>query len=290
MVKAIAHLGPKGTYSETAALTYETMLREKTGDNYDLIPYPSIAQTLYALAEGKVDLAVVPIENSIHGTVAMTLDTLWELDNLHIQQGLDLAINHCLLSRGESLEKIKTVYSHPQALGQCQKWLAKNLPLASLISTNSTTEAVQHLDQQSTAGAIASPRAANLYNLPVLATEINDYADNCTRFWLISSSPSGYGNYISLAFSFAKNEPGILVKPLQIFADQKINLSRIESRPTKRALGEYLFFLDLEGNLNNNFIQKGLEELSKLTKQLKIFGNYDIFKINDQQATQNINC
>jgi prephenate dehydratase len=279
MVKSIAHLGPSGTYAETAALAIAAILKEKTGREYSLSPCPSIAQTLYSTASGKTDLTVVPAENSIHGSVAVTLDTMWELNGLQIQQGLDLPISHCLLSRGKALTGIKTIYSHPQALAQCQKWLEKNLPDARLIPTDSTTEAIQHLNQEPTAGAIASPRASQLYDLPILAQEINDYPDNCTRFWVVSLEKSGYGSHISLAFSFEENIPGILVKPLQIFAQRDINLSRIESRPTKRTLGEYLFFIDLQGDMRETRIKTGLQELSNLTKVLKIFGNYNVLKI-----------
>jgi prephenate dehydratase len=279
MVKSIAYLGPHGTYTETAALTYASILKEKTGQEYALSPYPSIAQTLYSTALGEATLAVVPVENSTEGSVTITLDTIWELNNLHIQQGLDLPVAHRLLSRGQTLKGIKTVYSHPQALAQCQKWLEKNLPQARLIATNSTTEAIQLINQEPTAGAISSPRASQLYDLPTLAKNINDYPDNCTRFWVVSLAKSGYGSHISLAFSFDKNVPGILVKPLQIFAKRNINLSRIESRPTKRTLGEYLFFIDLEGDMRETVIKTGLEELSNLTKELKIFGNYNVLKI-----------
>lgn len=279
MSKLIAHLGPSGTYTETVALAYAAILKEKTGQEYILSPYASIAQTLYSTASGKTDLAVVPIENSIEGTVAVTLDTIWELNQLQIQQSLDLPVSHSLLSRGRSMEGLKTVYSHPQALAQCQKWLEKHLPDARLIATNSTTEAVQHINQEPTAGAIASPRASQLYDLPILAKEINDYPDNCTRFWVVSLEKSSYGSHVSLGFSVHENVPGILLKPLQVFAERKINLSRIESRPTKRSLGEYLFFMDLEGDMRETVIKTSIEELSKLTKELKIFGNYNVFKI-----------
>lgn len=279
MVKSIAYLGPSGTYTESTTLAYREILINETHEKYDLSPYPTIAQTLQSVAKRESDLAVVPVENSIHGTVTMTLDTIWELDDLKIQKGLDLPICHCLLSRGKALEGIKTVYSHPQALAQCQKWLENHLPKAILIATSSTTEALQRLNQEPTSGGIASPRASEIYDLPILAREINDYPDNCTRFWVVSLEKSDDGHYISLAFSFAENKPGILVKPLQILAEREINLSKIESRPTKRILGEYLFFMDLEGNLIQTTIKSGIEELSKLTKDLKIFGNYDVLKV-----------
>ncbi len=280
MVKTIAYLGPTGTNSETVALAYAKILEEKNGEEYTLSPYPTIAQTLYSVAEKKTDLAVVPVENSIQGTVVVTIDTIWELDQLQIQESIVFPIIHSLLSEEKSLQNIEKVYSHPQALGQCQKWLEHHLPQARLVATNSTTEAVQIVKNEGKSAAIAAPRAAELYQIPSLITEINDYPDNCTRFWVIGLEPSREGDLISLGFSFAANIPGVLVKPLQIFAQREINLTRIESRPTKRSLGEYLFFLDLEGDMRDDLIKTGLQELSLITKELKIFGNYRVLKIN----------
>ncbi|ERT03893.1 prephenate dehydratase family protein, partial [Lyngbya aestuarii BL J] len=189
---------------------------------------------------------------------------------------LVLPISHALISLAKNPQEIEVVYSHPQALAQCQEWLNQNLPQVRQIATNSTTEALQHLDQETTAGAIASERAASLYQLPILAHPINDYPDNCTRFWVVSLQPSPGGNHTSLAFSVLENKPGILVKPLQVFAEQGINMSRIESRPTKRLLGDYLFFIDLEANTCDQSVKLALAELATYTKTLKIFGSYSI--------------
>ena len=283
MRKTIAHLGPRGTYSELATLCYAKLLKENAGVDSQLKPIASISQTLYTVARKEADIAVVPIENSIEGTVVITLDTLWELECLYIQQGLTIPIVHNLLSRGRSLEGIKTVYSHPQALAQCQKWLAKNLPSAHLIPTNSTTEALHHLNQEPTAGAISSLRAAQLYDLPIKVENINDYQDNFTRFWIVSREPSTHGNHVSLGLAFTENMPGVLIKPLQIFAERSINLTKIESRPNKYCLGEYLFFIDLEGDSSEQTIKEALNNLKNVSKWLKIFGNYDIIKIPRKQ-------
>lgn len=285
---SIAHLGPFGTYTEQAALAYASWIAKSTGQEAILCPYTSIAQTLRAVAQGKTELAVVPVENSIEGSVAMTLDTLWQLDTLRIQLALVLPISHTLLSRAQNKERIKTVYSHPQALAQCHGWLEQFLPSVELIPTNSTSEALQQLEQDWTAGAIASVRAAELYNLPVLASEINDYPDNCTRFWVLGQSqfqsschpsPSS-GSHTSLAFSMPANVPGALVKPLQVLAQRGINLSRIESRPTKRSLGEYLYFIDFEADATQALVQSALDELTAYTEILKIFGSYNVLALN----------
>lgn len=279
MALSIAHLGPPGTYAEVAALAYVHWLTDK-GQKAILCPCSSIAQTLYSVAQGQADLAVVPVENLIEGSVVMTLDTLWQLEGLQIQQAIVLPIEHTLLSHAPTVESLQTIYSHPQALAQCQRWLEQFLPQCQLIPMNSTTEALQQLKQEITAGAIASPRAAQLYNLPVLATSISDYPDNCTRFWVVGrmANPAG-GTYTSVAFSVPANVPGALVKPLQVFASRNINLSRIESRPTKRSLGEYLFFIDLEADVNQPTVQAALTELATFTEVLKIFGSYSILPI-----------
>ena len=279
MSRSIAHLGPPGTYAETAALAYLGLLGRETNSESLLCPYPSIAQTLNAVAQKQAELAIVPVENSIEGSVAMTLDTLWQLDQLQIQQALVLPIEHKLLSRASTLEIIKTVYSHPQALGQCQKWLEKFLPAVQLIPSNSTTEALKYLDQDHTSAVITSQRAALLYNLPILASSINDYPDNCTKFWVVSKEPSPGGSHTSLGFTTPANVPGALVKPLQVFAVRGINLSRIESRPTKRSLGEYLFLIDLEADATVEFVKAALSELATHTEILKIFGSYNLASV-----------
>ena len=273
---SIAYLGPPGTYAEAAGLTYVRTLAGETGRNSVLCPYPSIAQTLQSVAQGQTHLAVVPVENSIEGSVVSTLDMLWQLDTLQVQQALVLPIRHALLSRASTIEGIQTVYSHPQALAQCQGWLEKFLPSVQLVPTNSTTEALQELDKDYTAGVITSQRAAQLYNLPVLASAINDYPDNCTRFWVVGKQLSTGGSHTSLAFSTPANVPGALVKPLQVFASRGINMSRIESRPTKRSLGEYLFFVDLEADASQASAQAALSELASHTEILKIFGSYNV--------------
>jgi prephenate dehydratase len=279
MTISIAYLGPQGTNSETVALAYARFLADTPGTETILHPYPSIAQTLQAVAKAEVDVAVAPVENSTEGSVTITLDTLWQLEQLKIQQELVLPISNILLSRGTSLQRIQKVYSHPQALAQCQRWLERMLPSVHLVPTNSTTEALHQIGQEPTSAAIASPRAAKLYDLPVIATDLNDYPDNCTRFWVVGLSSSTPGNKISLGFSVPANVPGSLVKPLQVFATREINLSRIESRPTRRSLGEYLFFIDLEVRDDRTLIQEALAELADHTEIVKVFGQYSVMPL-----------
>lgn len=291
MVISIAHLGPSGTYAESAALACAQHLQTTSGEKTTLRPYPSIVQTLYAITNHQAQFAVVPVENSIEGGVGVTLDTVWQLDTLKIQRAIVLPIAHALLSCTSELNKIRTVYSHPQALAQCQSWMAKYIPSAELIPVNSTTEALQYLNQDTSIAAVASQRAAQLYNLPILAYPINDYPDNCTRFWVLGLQDSLSGSHTSLAFSIPANIPGALMKALQVFAKRNLNLSRIESRPTKRSLGDYLFFIDIEADLQSPTVQSALVELQQQVETLKVFGSYqiervDLAAINSATATK----
>lgn len=291
MTLSIAHLGPPGTYAEQAAFFYVNWLKKSQGLEAILCPYPTIAQSLQAVAQSQAQLAVVPVENSIEGSVSMTMDTLWQLDNLQIQLALVMPIAHTLISGATSLDRIKTVYSHPQALAQCQGWLERFLPTVQLIPRNSTSEALQGLEQEVTTAAIASSRAAQLYNLPILASGINDYPENSTRFWVVSQNQGQGAHHIastsashtSLALSVPANVPGALLQILQVFAQLGINLSRIESRPTKRSLGEYLFFIDAEANLTAPQMQSALPELQACTEILKIFGSYNVLPVSHQE-------
>ncbi|NEO83169.1 MAG: prephenate dehydratase [Spirulina sp. SIO3F2] len=288
MTGSIAYLGPPGTYTESAALAYAQTVQGGSEAVACLCPYPTIAQTLQAVAAEQVNVGVVPVENSIQGSVTMTLDTLWGLEHLRIQQALVLPIHHVLISQATELVAVETVYSHPQALAQCQRWLAQHLPQVQQVASNSTTEALEHLPQDPTAAAIASERAAGLHQLPILARGINDYPGNCTRFWVMGwATPQPElkpSSHVSLAFSAPANVPGALVKPLQVFAQRGINLSRIESRPTKRSLGEYLFFIDLEANLAEAQVQEAIAELRPYTEVLKIFGGYEVIAVARSQV------
>lgn len=285
MTVSIAHLGPSGTNAEQAALAYLEWIQQEKGHVAILCPYSSIAKTLKAVASGQADIAVVPVENSIEGSVTVTLDLMWQLDMLQIQLALVLPIAHALIAQAPSLESIQVVYSHPQALAQCQVWLEQFLPQAQLIPTNSTTEALQHVEKGTKVAAIASPRAAQLYNLPILADGISDYLDNSTRFWVVSREQCHLiGSHTSLAFSLPANVPGALLKPLQVFAQRGINLSRIESRPTKRSLGEYLYFIDLEGDTSSLSVRSALAELKFYIEVLKIFGSYNFMPLVKDQV------
>ncbi len=274
--QTIAHLGPAGTYTEAAALICQAWLQTQPHPlDCQLQPYGSIALTLAALATGAADWAIVPVENSVEGGVTMTMDSLWQFDQLQIHWALVMPIEHALLSRATDLAQIRQVYSHPQALAQCPTWLTTHLSQAERITANSTTEGIQYLTDP-TIAAISSQRAAQLYGEPVLACPINDQPDNCTRFILLSRDISPGGGLTSLAMSLKANQPGSLLKLLQIFADREINLSRIESRPSKRSMGDYLFFIDMEADARTTRSQAVLRDLENHTERLRIFGSYDL--------------
>jgi prephenate dehydratase len=274
--KILAHLGPAGTYAETATIAYAQLLTVDT----KLVAHNTIAQAIEAVAADQADLAVVPVENSIEGSVTMTLDALWRLENLQIQQALVLAIEHQLISVAPDINQIETVYSHPQALSQCQEWLGTHLPHAKRVATNSTTEMLAQLAELPQAAGISSPHAAALYNLPILAADIGDRSENRTRFWVLGKQPALSGSHTSLALTLPANVPGALLSVLEKFAAANINLSRIESRPTKRSLGEYLFFMDLEADSSDPLMIKILAEVLDQVETLKSFGSYQVKAIS----------
>lgn len=280
MKLSLAYLGPTGTNSETAALAYADWLANDRQTDITLNPYPSIAVAMQSVIDGAADRAVVPIENSIEGSVTVVMDALWQSE-LYVHEELTIPIAHGLLSYARSLAEIKTVYSHPQGLAQCQTWLANHLPKAQLVTTKSTTDGIKYLQEDSTAAAVSAPRAAQLYQVPLLRSDIKDRPDNCTRFWIVSSETSERGSHLSLAFSLPRNAPGALVNALAIFGDRNINLSKIESRPSKRSLGEYIFFIDLEGNSGDRQIKEALQDLSDCTEVIKIFGNYSLLPVSN---------
>jgi prephenate dehydratase len=278
----IAYLGPKGTYTEWATLSYRDHHLKHEG-TIVLDPHRSIQGVFQSLSRGDATLAVVPVENSVEGSVGTTLDCLWSTPEVQIQQALVLPILHSLISKAPTLQTITRVYTHPQSLAQCQLWLEKNLPQAQLIPTSSNTEALESISQEANMGyaAIASARAAQLFNLPILASSIHDYPDNQTRFLVIGLDAEEQPNATntSLAFSLYANRPGVLNQVLDSFARRKINLAKIESRPTKTSLGAYLFFLELESSQSEPHVQEALEEIQELTECLKVFGSYTILPL-----------
>ena len=272
MPTQVAYLGPEGTYAEKAACA---LARLEKIDDPKFVPCVGLHSVIEHVAKKLCDAAVVPIENSVEGGVTASLDGLWSHPELFIRRALVLPIKHCLLSSG-SINEISEVLSHPQALAQCNGWLTKNLPNALQLPTNSTAEAVKMVRNSRFRAAIASNSPNNLIKLKKLAYPINDVAGNRTRFVLLKREEiNGPGDIASLAFSLKDNAPGALLKALSYIAHLGLNMSRIESRPSKRELGEYIFFIDLElSSAEDGAHIKLIEELKPLCENLVHFGAY----------------
>ena len=239
----IAYLGPAGTYGEQASRA----LAELEGlTEVSFLPCAGLRAVVECLAQAGSDAAVVPVENSVEGGVTATLDALWAHSDLGIRRALVLPIRHALLGSG-SLQDVTEVLSHPQALAQCSGWLAAQLPQALQLPTSSTAEAVRMVAGSRFRAAIASRKAGQEHGLEELAYPVNDVAGNRTRFLLLHRGERRLeGDVASLAFSLHRNAPGALLEALACLAEQGLNMSRIESRPSKRELGEYVFFVDVE--------------------------------------------
>ncbi|MFM7362026.1 MAG: prephenate dehydratase [Cyanobium sp.] len=274
----VAFLGPVGTYGEQAARRLVTLAGH--GDA-ELVPQQGIRAVIQAVAAGHCEAAVVPVENSVEGGVTACLDALWEHPDLAVERALVLPIRHALVGSGP-IEAISEVLSHPQALAQCSQWLSEHLPAALQLPTSSTAEAARMVKGSRFRGAIASREAAAEHELQVLAYPINDVAGNCTRFLLLRRGPrSQEGPLASLAFSLHSNLPGALLEALGCFARQGLNMSRIESRPSKREMGEYLFFVDLELPEGPAPLERALAELRPLCEHLTLFGAYPLDNLAD---------
>lgn len=263
----VAYFGPEATYTHMAA-------RDRFGSSTTYVPMASIPDVFQEVKQGRADYGVVPIENSTEGVVTHTLDMLVEAD-VKICAEIVLDVHHCLLSQSGKGEEIREIISHPQALAQCRRWLTVNQPKAQVREAPSTAQAAQMAAKDSSLAAIASGLAKELYGLEVVARNIEDQANNITRFLVIggrSPKPSG-DDKTSIVLS-VKDEVGILHRMLDPFARNRINLSKIESRPLKEKPWEYLFFLDLEGHIEEPRIQKAIKKLEKSCIFIKILGSY----------------
>lgn len=265
----IAYLGPPGTFGETAARRY--------APNADHIALPTHAGVVAAVASGMADEGVLPVENSVEGSVSETLDILIHDADLRIRGELVVPIEQCLLVRpGMRAEDVRVIYSHPQALGQCRGFLERRFPTARLEASLSTAAAVQEIFAHEDAAAIASARAAELHGAAVLARGIQDRRNNVTRFVVLAPEdhpPTGRDK-TSIAFTTQHDRPGTLVNILIEFAQREINLTKIESRPSKDALGVYVFLVDFEGHRADPVCAEALARVRTKASWLKVFGSY----------------
>jgi prephenate dehydratase len=270
MSKRISFLGPLGTYTEEAATRYDP---EAT-----LVSCSTITASAQAVVSGEADEAVLPIENSLGGAVAETLDLLIHQADLQIRGEIVLPIHHCIMAKHDTNPSdVTVVYSHPQSLAQCRGYLAKNYPNARLIAWLSNSAAVGEMQaSEETAAAIAGRRAAELYKANVLDLDIEDNPSNATRFVVMAhtdSQPTGTDK-TSLCFDFDSDAPGTLVIALGEFANRGINLNKIESRPTRMGLGRYIFMVDIDGHRQDAKVVDALDALRGLASMLKVLGSY----------------
>jgi chorismate mutase / prephenate dehydratase len=263
----VAYLGPPATFTHQAAV-------RRFGSSASFVPVRNIADIFDEVEHERADYGVVPVENSTEGTVNVTLDRLIETDVL-ITGEVTLDITQHLLSRASDLAGVKTVCSHPQALAQCRQWLAANLPEAGVEDMPSTTAAAARAKDDPAVAAIASEMAARWYDVPILRPRIEDNPSNSTRFLVIGRrpAPATGRDKTSILFSM-KNEPGVLVSILQPFAARRLNLTKIESRPTKRRPWEYVNFVDFEGHRDTDVVRDVLTEIKERCQLLKILGSY----------------
>jgi prephenate dehydratase len=274
----VAYLGPRGTFSEDA-------LWAAVGDQQvDAVAAASVPEAIIAVREGRVERALVPFENSIEGAVTATLDTLaFDADGVTLVGEYDLPIRHCLIAREDlPLERIEVVLSHPQASAQCARFVRDQLPRAEVRAAPSTAEAVRTVaEAERPWAALGAESAARLYRAAVLRHGVEDEPDNITRFvWVApeGTAPSGPGPWrTSVVFSeLGEDHPGALVDALQVFSGREINLTRIESRPLRRGLGRYQFFVDIEGAAADEPLAEAIRALRSKAESVRVLGSWPI--------------
>jgi len=263
----VAYLGPKATFTHQASL-------EHFGLSAYYIPVPTIRDVFVEVETGRADYGVVPVENTTEGVVNYTLDMFLEFDTKIVGEVV-IPIRLHLLSTTTDLKHIKEVYSHRQALAQCRNWLEKNLPHAKLIETDSTARACEIVLEKEETAAIASEVASYTYHLNILAENIQDSSNNYTRFLVLGKRDVKRTGKDKTSLLFAvKDQPGALYKALESFYKYGINLTKIESRPSKRKAWDYVFFVDLHGHIEDEEVNLALEMLKERTQMVKILGSY----------------
>jgi prephenate dehydratase len=272
-VTRVAFLGPPGTFTE------EALLAEADLAAGELVAMPTIPEVIASVEAGNADTGVVPIENSIEGSIDVSLDLLAFSSELLIQREMvrPVALN-LVARRGTRLRDVRTLVSLPYATAQCREWLAANLPHADIVAANSTADAVERAARSRARGiaAVGTRLAAELYGLEVLVADVEDHPENATRFVLVGHgvpAPSGHDKTTVVVFQ-REDRPGSLLAILQEFAARSINLVRLESRPTKKGLGRYCFVIDCEGHIADEVVADALRNLGAKHGRLKFLGSY----------------
>lgn len=263
----VSYLGPEATFTHIAAMNH-------FGHSVEYAPQPSIRDVFGDVEKGASHYGLVPVENSIEGAVNHTLDLFFESE-LRICAERYLAISHDLLCRAGDIREIETVYSHPQALAQCRRWLQKYLPDAELMECNSTARAAQKAANTPGAAAIAAREAAQIYHLKVAASRIEDVARNTTRFLVIGQDEVHRTGKDKTSLMFVTSHvPGALYKVLKPMSDNGLNMVKLESRPTKHQNWSYFFFVDVEGHIEDPAVSDTIAEMKQICLYLKYLGSY----------------
>lgn len=263
----VAYLGPRATFTHLACI-------QQFGSSARYVPVSSITDVFHEVERGRANFGLVPIENSTEGVVNHTLDMFID-SNLLIYGEVLQEVSHHLLSKADRVEDIKKLYSHPHAIAQCRNWLEKNLPHVPVSEVPSTARAAELCADDPSAAAIASELASQLYGLKILRSRIEDNINNFTRFLVLSQKPAERTgkDKTSLMLS-VKDKVGALYELLRPFASHGINMTKIESRPSRRKAWEYLFFVDIEGHVEEDRVKKALEEVKGRCLFMKILGSY----------------
>lgn len=266
----VAYLGPPGTFSEEAAFLY--------APDSERLPYPSVRDAAMAAESGQTGEVILPAENSIEGGVHATLDYLIHDSTLSMVGEVVLAVRQCLIAAQNTLaHEIETIRSHSQALAQCRQYLERTFPKARLIASISTAAAVEEaLNAGRTSAAIGNRRAAELFGATVLETGIEDNPKNMTRFVAMgrNSPPASGDDKTSICFGFDDDAPGMLYGVLGEFSDRAINLAKIESRPARQELGQYVFLVDMLGHRHEERVRDAVEAVERRVSKLRVFGSY----------------
>ena len=269
----VGYLGPEGTFSHEAVL-------KVTDKDTEIVPYDNIIHIFESLENDEIDEAVVPIENSTEGSVLVTLDALTQY-NLKIYKELELPIKQNLLAqKGKTLDDIFVICSHQQALAQCRHYI--NNINKQVHAMSSTANAARYVTELSTAAVIGNEILSEKYNLEIIDKNIQDYDNNITRFVIISKKSqeevTGHDK-TSIIISLKGDKPGGLYEVLRLFAQENINLTRIESRPSKKGMGKYLFFIDMQGHINEPHIKRTLSAIEEEVSILKVLGSYSTITV-----------
>jgi len=266
---SVAYLGPEATFTHIAAINY-------FGQSVNYVSHVTIRDIFCEVEKGACHYGVVPVENSIEGSVNYTLDLFFESD-LKICAELYHPISHDLLSKSDTPGEIEIIYSHPQAFAQCRKWIQKNLPGAVLVECDSTAHAARKASGDPKSAAIASSKAAHIYNLQVAASKIEDISRNTTRFLIIGKDDIKRTGSDKTSIMFVTSHvPGALYKALKPVAEAGINMVKLESRPTKHENWSYFFFVDLEGHIEDKLVAGTMKKMKKLCLFLKCLGSYPL--------------